>query len=310
VVLAIVYFAYPRILLNALVALQRTSAGFARQGVQVQSWNVAYIDSQPQPTGDQETIVLVHGFGDTKDRFIELARGLTKDYRVVALDLPGFGETASGLDLDYSTDLYVSLILDFLDELKIGSAHLVGYSMGGMLAAQFVSHHPERIRTLTLLAPAGMLGDRASDVDRIVSEGEIPLTYRDRASLERLLELNFNGRPDIPDFAVRALLAEGRERADLHELIFRKLFNPSGIPAFEQDVAALELPALVIWGTEDRILDVSAADRWAQVNPNIRIVKLPGAGHSLIHSRIGKIQVELRSHLQARHNSPATDITR
>lgn len=293
----IVYYAYPRVLLRGVVAVQRSKAGFALRQVQVDNWSLAYIDSQPQPKGDQETILLIHGFGDNKDRFIELAEDLTDDFRIIALDLPGFGESPSRLDEDYSADFYVRVIVGFLDQLNIDSTHVVGYSMGGLLGTKVASKTPSRVRTLTLLAPAGLLGDQASDVDHLIAEGTNPLVYRDRPSLYRLLKLNFNDDFDIPDFVIRAILAEGIQRADLYALIFRQLFDPAEIPAFEQQIAELKMPTLLIWGDQDRILDVSAMDRWIRINPDIRTVRLSGAGHALIHQRIGGIQNELRSHV-------------
>jgi pimeloyl-ACP methyl ester carboxylesterase len=298
--LVIIYVAYPRVLLRAVVAVQRSNAGVGHDWVQVQDWDLPWIDSQQQGKDNQETILLVHGFGDTKDSFLDLAAGLTDDYRIVALDLPGFGESAIRMDQDYSATFYVSVILDFLDQLDIDSVHLVGYSMGGMLAAKVASQSPDRVRTLTLLAPAGLQGDQPSEMDRIVAEGKgIPLTYRDRESFDRLMRLNFHQQLDVPDFAIRAVIAEGKERAELHELIFSKLFNAADRAAFEQQIAALKMPTVLIWGTEDRILDVSAADRWSQVNPDIRVVLLPEVGHDLIHQRIRKIHEELRAQIGA-----------
>ncbi len=258
-VFAVVYFAYPRMLLRSGVALQRSAAGFSHRWIEVNRWQLPYIDSHPQGNADRPTILFVHGFGDTKDRFIDLADKLTDNYRVVALDLPGFGETAIRMDEDFDAALYVRCIIEFVDKLELGPVHLVGYSMGGGLAAKAAVDSPEKFRTLTLLAPAGLPGARPSELDQIIARsGEIPLVYRDRQSLDRLLELNFNKTPDLPDFVLRAILAEGIERADLHEHIFRRLFNPDDVAAFEGEVAAIEIPTLLIWGQDDRILDVSA----------------------------------------------------
>jgi pimeloyl-ACP methyl ester carboxylesterase len=300
VAFVIIYLAYPRVLLKAVMALQRSGAGVEHDWVQVQDWNLPYIDSLQEGKDDQETVLLVHGFGDTKDSFLDLAAGLSDDYRIVALDLPGFGESAIRMDDDYSATFYVRMILDFLDQRDIDGVHLVGYSMGGMLAAKVASQSPDRVHTLTLLAPAGLHGDRPSEMDRIVAEEKgCPLTYRDRASFDRLMRLNFNQQLDIPDFAIRAVIAEGRKRADLHELIFSKLFSPADTAALENEIAALKMPTLLIWGAEDQILDVSTADRWSQVNPDIRVVILPGVGHDLIRQRIPKICEELLSHFPA-----------
>jgi pimeloyl-ACP methyl ester carboxylesterase len=293
-VLLIIYLAYPRVLLRGVIAVRRSRAGFDHRWVQVQDWNLPYLVSKH--SGDeQETLLLVHGFGDNKDSFLDLAEGLTDDYRIVAVDLPGFGETAIRTAGDYNPGFYAGVIVGFLDQLKIDTVHLVGYSMGGMLAAKVAARSPDRVRTLTLLAPGGLTGDQPSEMDQIIAHQQVlPLVYRDRESFERLMQLNFHHSLDIPDFALRAVVAEGRDRADLHEMIFGKLFNAAETSALEQEIATLQLPTLIIWGVEDRILNVSAADRWSQLNPDFHVVKLPAVGHDLIHQRVDEIRKELR----------------
>jgi pimeloyl-ACP methyl ester carboxylesterase len=297
-VLLVIYLAYPRVLLRRVIAVRRSRAGFDHGWVQVQDWNLPYLVSQQPGGDDQETLLLVHGFGDNKDSFLDLAAGLTDDYHIVALDLPGFGETAIRTDGDYDPSLYADVIVGFLDQLEIDTVHLVGYSMGGMLAAKVAARSPDRVGTLMLLAPGGLSGDQPSEMDQIIAQQQVlPLVYRDRESFERLMQLNFHRSLDIPDFALRAVVAEGRDRADLHEMIFDKLFNAAETSALEQEIATLQLPTLIIWGVEDRILHVSAADRWLQLNPDFRVVKLPAVGHDLIHQRIDEIRQELRIHI-------------
>lgn len=291
---AVVYVAFPRVLLRTYETVHRARAGFTAGSARVNGWQVPYI--QAGQHDDRETVLLIHGFGDSKDRFVDLAKGLTDDFRIIAPDLPGFGESANRSDQKFSADFYRNVIIGFLDELEIESAHLVGYSMGGLLSAKVAAASPQRVRTLTLLAPAGLPGDELSEVDRLLESGQTPLIYRNRESLERLLTLNFNGDFYVPDFAFRALLAEGKERADLHELIFDQLFDRNAITEFQQQVASIDVPTIVIWGMEDRILDASSADRWQEVNPRIKVAKLSGVGHALIHQRIDEIRTAIRDH--------------
>lgn len=305
IALVIVYLAFPRVLLRGLVALQRANAGFEHQSMEVHQWTLPWIEAgpedvgKPEDAGKPETILLLHGFGDSKDSFIDFAAEWSDSYRIVALDLPGFGETAVRMDEHYDADLYVRVILEFVDQLEVDSVHLIGYSMGGMLAAKAAAASPGRIRTLTLLAPAGMAGTQPSQMERMMNKGNgNPLTYRDRAGFDQLMQLNFNQRVDLPEFICRAAVAQGRERAELHELIFNRLFDPENAIHFEQEVAGLQMPTLLIWGTEDRILDVSAADHWLRVKPDIRLEIIPHVGHDLVRQRIDKLHDLLEAHLK------------
>lgn len=295
--IGIVYFAFPGLLFDLYRVWQRREGGFNRQTVEVEKWRIPYLDSASE--SDRQVVLLLHGFGDNKDNFIALAAGLTDEYRVVVPDLPGFGETAIRPDTEYSPELYVRTILGLLDRLGISSVDLVGYSMGGTLAVKIAAQSPHRVRSLTLLAPAGIRGDRRSKFDRMVDAGDdIPLVYRDRESFERLLRLNFNRLPKIPDFAVRAILAEGKRRADVFECVFEAMLADLETASFQQEIASLQMPVQIIMGDADQIVDRSAADRWQEIHPEIKVTTLPGASHALVHQRIETLRELLLSQLR------------
>ncbi|MEY3213270.1 MAG: hypothetical protein RIT28_3751 [Pseudomonadota bacterium] len=114
--------------------------------------NIAYIDSG----GEGEVIVLIHGLSSTIGFWERQVQPLSAaGYRVLALDLPGFG--ASGRpDAPYTPPWYAALIRAWLDGLGVGSAHLVGHSMGGQIAMTMALETPDRVQSLILSAPAGI----------------------------------------------------------------------------------------------------------------------------------------------------------
>lgn len=300
----VVYTAFPGHLLGVYRVWQRREAGFDRRSAHIGRWTIPYLDSAPG--SEQPIIVLLHGFGDTKDNLVELAAGLTGDYRVVIPDLPGFGETAVRPLADYTPELYVDTVLGLLDQLDASSVHLAGYSMGGLLAVKIAERAAGRVETLTLLAPAGIRGDRLSPVDEMIQTGQgNPLVYRDRDSFERLLRLNFNQVPDIPDFAVRALSAHGRRRADIYERVFENVLTDDGTSILQQQVASLRVPILLVGGDADQLIDPSAFRQWQELLPSIELVMLPGGSHALVHQQAEAVQREIRRHLQD-HRSAET----
>jgi pimeloyl-ACP methyl ester carboxylesterase len=98
--------------------------------------------------GGAETVLLVHGNGDEADTWRHVFTSLAARYRVVALDLPGFGRSeARG---DGSVQTLARALEDFLDALRVERVHLVGSSLGAVVAAIFVARHPARGLSLTL----------------------------------------------------------------------------------------------------------------------------------------------------------------
>jgi pimeloyl-ACP methyl ester carboxylesterase/membrane protein DedA with SNARE-associated domain len=119
-----------------------------------------------QPAAQNEsppTIVLVHGSPGDAREVTEAAALLGRSYRVIAPDLPGFGSSTRDVP-DYSNRAHARYLLQLLDSLKIPSAHLVGFSMGGGVVLQLEALAPGRVRSITMLSAIGaqeyeLLGD-------------------------------------------------------------------------------------------------------------------------------------------------------
>ena len=297
--LVVTYAALPNMLLEAYRVWLRRHHGLERCSARVGDWQIPYLDSAPESGGP--AVLLLHGFGDTKDNLIELAAGLSDQYRVVLPDLPGFGETAIRPRAEYSDELYVATVLGLLERLDLAPVHLAGYSMGGLIAVKAADRAPQRVRTLTLLAPAGVSGDRPSRVEEMIRSGQgNPLVYRDRESFKRLLRLNFNRMPEIPSFAVRALAEHGRRRAGVYERVFDRILGDPDATDLRRQIASLEMPVLLVGGGRDQIVDPSAWEHWKQLQPELQLVRIPGGSHAMVHQQTEAIQCEIRQHLQER----------
>ena len=99
-------------------------------------------------------VLLVHGYGGDRNSWLFLHEPLAARYRVYALDLPGHGTSSKDVG-DGSVGLLADAVLGVLDAIGVERAHLVGHSLGGAVAAAAAAGHPERVRSLTLIAPAG-----------------------------------------------------------------------------------------------------------------------------------------------------------
>jgi pimeloyl-ACP methyl ester carboxylesterase len=104
--------------------------------------------------GTGEPIVCIHGLGGTKASFLPTTAALADAYRVVALDLPGFGESDKPLTAAYDAPYFARSVVDLLDALDIERVHLVGNSMGGRVAIELALREPDRVGRLILLSPA------------------------------------------------------------------------------------------------------------------------------------------------------------
>lgn len=256
-----------------LGALERDRAGLEAKRLRIPGFEIAYLEG-----GTGEPLVLIHGFGANKDNFTRVARHLTPHYRVFAIDLPGFGESSKPADARYGMREQSERLAQILDALQLPAAHFGGSSMGGWLVSSFAVFYPDRVRSLWLLAPGGVATAEESEVRRVYREtGELMLVAESPEDFGRVLDVVFAKPPFIPSPIRRVLAEQAAANRPLHTRIFTEL----GEEAFwlEPQLAGNPVPALIVWGEEDRVLHVSGAEVFKSLLPNGQVQILDGIGH-------------------------------
>ena len=218
-------------------------------------------------------MVLLHGFGGDLNNWLFNTDKLAERRRVLALDLPGHGESSKDVG---AGDLagFAEVLGGFLDAVGVDRAHLVGHSMGGAVALAYALERPERVASLTLVAGAGLGEEINPDyIDGFVAAER-------RRELKGVLELLFADQGLISRQLVDDVLRY--KRLDGVEEALRQIaaaMYPSGRQAalLTGQLDRLRAPALVVWGGQDRILPAAHAQALAG---RARVEVLPGAGHS------------------------------
>jgi pimeloyl-ACP methyl ester carboxylesterase len=124
--------------------------------VRVDGWATAYYDSGNEGAARGETVLFVHGLGSNLSFWNENLDAFEQaGYRVLALDLPGYGLSEKS-DVPATMPFFARTVASFLDALSVEKVHYVGLSMGGQVGLTFALEHPERLRRLVLASPAGI----------------------------------------------------------------------------------------------------------------------------------------------------------
>jgi pimeloyl-ACP methyl ester carboxylesterase len=118
---------------------------------------IHYKDTGPK---DAPVVLMLHGFGSSLQTWDQWAAKLETQYRVIRLDLPGFGLSGPRADRDYSEEADVVVLRQFLDALRVQQLAVVGHSMGGKMAWTLAAAEPERVTKLVLMAPDGYPDDK------------------------------------------------------------------------------------------------------------------------------------------------------
>jgi pimeloyl-ACP methyl ester carboxylesterase len=255
-------------------------------------YDTATYDGKDASQAYGETILLVHGLGDEADSWRYLLPELAANYRVLAVDLPGFGRSSRpsrGLSASY----LVSVLLELLDKLKISRAMLVGSSLGGLLCQQIALIHPERASGLVLLDGTLVATGQALNLKLILfmvpGLGELLYTRlrRDPQAAYETLRPYYADLDDLPEVDREFLFQRVNERVwsdrqrRAYFSVLRQLamWSPRQQGELPARLDLCQVPTLAIWGDQDRIVSVEAAQSLIRQQPTARLVTIPRAGH-------------------------------
>ncbi len=232
-----------------------------------------WIDIEGVPTayrrkGTGETLVFLHGAGMTR-MWTPFYEELSKSFDVIAPEHPGFGETPMPHWLRNFDDV-VQHYHEFFRKLGLTKLNLVGYSLGGWIAAEYATFYPDSIASLTLITPAGLRGEKPADVDLFRVGPELGMyLFNDPAKAADVVP------PDTLD-EMAFLYGEGTTLA-------RLMWTPRYNLALPRRLNRVTAPALVVRAADDRLIPDDIAVRYRRALPNSRDLVIPGTGHALVH---------------------------
>jgi pyruvate dehydrogenase E2 component (dihydrolipoamide acetyltransferase) len=238
---------------------------------------------------DGDVVLLVHGYGGDRNSWLFLHEPLAARYRVYALDLPGHGTSSKDVG-DGSVGLLAGAVLGVLDAIGVERAHLVGHSLGGAVVAAAAADHPERVHSLTLIAPAGFGSEINAGYLRGFADAQT------RRELKPLIGQLFADESLVTRQVVDDLLAYKRlDGVDvaLHTLLATLLAEGGDTQGLDTAavIAALggAVPVTVIWGRADRIIPAAQAGSVPGADPRL----VDGAGHMAHMERPAEVQAAI-----------------
>ena len=228
-------------------------------------------------SGDSITLLL-HGFGGDLDNWIFNLGTLSEKNRLVALDLPGHGKSTKTI-IDSSIKGMGKFVSKFLELHNLTSVNIVGHSMGGAIAMQMLLDHPQTVKSLTLIASAGL----GKDINRDYLNGFVESQTPQEMTL--VLQQLFADESLVSHQLVEEIL--NYKRMDGVETVLKTLSET--LNSLDQqtiladNLVASGKPVLLIWGREDKIIPVSNAQNFlVAAGKNVEIKIFESAGH-MVH---------------------------
>ena len=226
-----------------------------------------------------EPLLLIHGFGANKDNFTRIARELN-DCHLIIPDLLGFGESSKPMQADYRADAQAQRLHELLQAKGVAShIHIGGNSMGGAISVAYAAMYPDNVKSLWLLDSGGFWSvgfpkDRFDDD----SFDNSPLLVKNTEDYFALYNLVMYKPPYIPK-TVQAVFAQTNiANRDLHANILKQI-TADNVEARAKIIAQRNIPTLVVWGTEDKIIKPETATIMTKLMPQAQLIMMSEVGH-------------------------------
>ena len=276
------------------IGTARRGGGFVTRHSGDGADRIAYLERP----GDAESIVLLHGFASNKDSWLQFVRGLPRRYRIVSFDLPGHGDSGFSADYNYRPTVLARRIAATADMLGLDRFHIAGNSLGGWVSTLIAANQPGRIMSLALIDAAGVFPPIPSDLQSMLDDGQNPLLVNDRAGFDELMDMVFYRRPPMPWPIPQALTRMAQDHYDRNSKMFDDIY--ANLEETIDLLPGLDMPTLVLWGADDRILHVSSTEVFDSHLPRCAVIVMPNCGHCPILERAREAVLHYRSWLDAK----------
>jgi pimeloyl-ACP methyl ester carboxylesterase len=250
--------------------------------------------------GSGPTLLAIHGLGGSKASFLPTIGALADSYRVIAVDLPGFGDSAKPVRAPYDAPYFAGVMAEVLDATGVERAHVVGNSMGGRIGIEMALTMPERVDRLVLLSPAmaWLRARRWAPIVKLLRPelSMVPLPVE--PVVRRMFPANGWAAAGMDEFLRAYKTPRGRHAFNAAA---RNIYldEPHGDDGLWSRLAALQHESLFVWGRKDTLVPIAFMKHVERTLPAARHLELD-CGHVPQVERPRETHAAIRDFLSAR----------
>lgn len=218
-------------------------------------------------------LILIHGLGGSIESWINNIEFLSTKFRVIALDLPGFG-LSDKPRVSYTIKYYVNFLEKFINKLKINHLYLIGSSLGGHIGVEFTLRNRKMVDKLILISPAGVM----------------PKSFKGTITLKRYIKIvKAKSANDV--FKILISIDKTMVNHSYANVLYKRLSLPGSkyafisalkgsakAPRYDSKLAEINTNMLLLWGKEDKIIPLKYVRPFIE-HGNSRIIILENCGH-------------------------------
>lgn len=274
---------WPQRAANAMLSGFVFSAGLSKAEVSMPFGTVHYLQG-----GEGETVVFLHGIYALKEHWVDMSRKISGDFRVILLDLPGFGENPRLDAAEYDLARQSKNVAAVLDAIGVSDYHIAANSMGAQIAFDLALASPERVKSVALIgSPINVTSIEPSDMELAMDAGEAPLVVTSAEAYDTRMDWLFPKVPFLPKPIMDKWKAEEVSFAEINTKIWEAV-EGSDAAMLEQMAPEITQPTLIVWCRDDLIFHPSGAAVLASALAQSTVIQPEGCGHLPMLDRKGQ----------------------
>ncbi|TXT62873.1 MAG: Soluble epoxide hydrolase [Promethearchaeota archaeon] len=249
--------------------------------------NLSFIEK-----GEGEPLILIHGIGGKKETWISQINDLSKYFRVIAVDLRGVGKSDRP-DMPYTMEMLADDIKGLMDSLELESAHIIGRSLGGMIAQYFVLKYPNKVDKLVLMTTNPRVPDekaaelikkgRLEEIKSLQEDPEQSFWQKSRLLFHKDFRKKMKNNPSkkfYGIFSAEDLIEETTKNPSTPQDIENLSYTLKSHDILDQ-IENIKHKTLLVSGSHDRLTPKSSMLEIQKKIPNSKIEIIPNSGHFL-----------------------------
>jgi pimeloyl-ACP methyl ester carboxylesterase len=221
----------------------------------------------------KNTLILLHGLGASAERWEDVIPLFAKKFRVIVPDLIGFGYSDKP-SIDYTTDYFAEFMSKFVEKVGIEEMSIIGSSLGGQIAAEFIINQNADVKKLVLVSPSGVMKHSTPALDAYISAALYPNTDSALNAFQVM-----SGRKKIDEKIVSGFI-ERMQLPNAKMAFMSTLLGLSNSKVVTEKLQLITIPTLIVWGENDPVIPIEYAQSFISGINDCRFYKMIGCAHT------------------------------
>lgn len=233
-------------------------------------YRIRYLEAGKGP----RTILLLHGLGGSADRWRQTIPYLSKDHRIIAPDIIGFGHSDKPV-VKYTVDFFNDFLSSFLQSLDINQLVMIGSSLGGQITAEFAIEKKKPVEKMILVSPSGINNHSTPALDAYIQAVLHPSIEDTKRAFQMMAGSNKNIDSDTINGFIEHMDLPNAKMSFMSALM--ELRKTELTPA---KLAKISIPTMVIWGSQDQVIPIRNAELFVSSIRGCHYLEIKRCGHT------------------------------